>query len=109
MASALADVVSAGRVPAEVAQGVVWACGLKESDRHIAERVARCMPDVEQEAMAKWMLEQQPLAATALAVARHTLPSRRRLDLHLRLKRAWGAVLGNWCREQKVSLYGRLP
>ncbi len=109
MASALDDVLSAGRVPKEVVQAVVWACGLKESEKHIAERVARCMPDVEQEAMAKWMLEQQPLAATALAVARPTLPSRRRLDLHLRLKRAWGAVLGNWCREQKVSLYGRLP
>ena len=55
------------------------------------------------------MEEDQPLAASALAGAKGQLPSRRRLDVTLRLKRVWGALSGSWCQDEKVFLNRRLP
>ena len=41
-------------MPAEVVDAVRLACGLAEKERHVAERLARCMTDFEKEALAKW-------------------------------------------------------
>ena len=67
------------------------------------------MDDVEQEAVLKWKEEDQPCAASALAGAKGELPRRRRLDVAIRMKRAWGSLLGSWCVDKKVDLRRRLP
>ena len=110
MPDALAGKVAVGELPAEVVDAVRLACGLAEKERHVAERVARCMADFEQEALVKWAQEQQPLAASALAGGKApALPSKRRLDVSIRLKRAWGALFAQWCREHGVRVCDRLP
>ena len=97
-------------VPAEVVDAVRFACGIAEKERYVAERVARCMPHLEQEALATWVHAQQPLAASALAGGNPTaLPSKRRLDVRIRLKRAWGALFAKWCREESIRINDRLP
>ena len=102
MSSELAAVVEAAPIPQTVISAVKWAAGLGDKETHVAERLARCMPDIEQEATVKLMEQQQPMAASALADERLRLPSRRRLDVVLRLKRAWGALFANWCAAQKI-------
>ena len=76
----------------------------------MAERVARCIPEFEQDALVKWVEEQQPLAASALAEGKaYALPSKRRLDVRIRLKRAWGSLFAQWCKERGVRISDRLP
>ena len=58
MPAALKKSVVVERLPPEVVDAVIWACGMKDSERHVAERLARCMPDLEQEALVKWAQEQ---------------------------------------------------
>ena len=56
------------------------------------------------------MHAQQPLAASALAGGNPTaLPSKRRLDVCIRLKRAWGALFAKWCKEANIRITERLP
>ena len=106
----LAEKVAVEGLPAEVVDAVRFACGLGEQEHLVAERVARCMPDFEQDALVKWVQEQQPLAASALAEGNaRALPSKRRLDVCIRLKRAWGALFAQWCREHGVRVCDRLP
>ena len=109
MLAALEGSVEAAGLPPEVVHAVMWACGMKDKEQHVAERVARCMPDLEQEALVKWVQEQQPLAASALAGAKAALPSKRRMDVTIRLKRAWGGLFAKWCRDQHVNIFVRLP
>ena len=56
---------------------------MRERENNVGERLARCMDEMEQEAVLKWADEDQPLAASALAGARGKLPDRRRRDMTL--------------------------
>ena len=68
------------------------------------------MPHLEQEALATWVHAQQPLAVSALAGGNPTaLPSKRRLDVCICLKLAWGALFAKWCREVSIRITDRLP
>ena len=97
-------------MPAEVVDAVRISCGFSEKERDVAERVARCIPEFEQDALVKWVEEQQPLAASALAEGKaYALPSKRRLDVRIRLKRAWGSLFAQWCKERGIRISDRLP
>ena len=74
-------------------------------------RLVRHLSDVEQEAVLKLREEEQLSAASALAGVAAPMPSRRRLDVCIRLKRCWGGVLGTWLQEQKLLHFStkRLP
>ena len=95
--------------PVEVVDAVRWALGLTDKERHIAENLAKHMDSLEQEAVLKWQGDDSVSAASALAGAKGELPNRRRLDLTLRLKRAWGGMLCTWCKGNEVKLRWRLP
>ena len=108
--SALAGVShDSGPVPVKVVDAVCWALGLTAKERHIAENLAKHMGSLEQEAVLKWQGDDSVSAASALAGAKGGLPNRRRLDVTLRLKRAWGGVLCTWCKANEVKLRWRLP
>ena len=108
--SALAVVSQDSRpVPKDVVDAVCWAMGLAVRERHIAESLASHMTDLEQEAVLKWQGDDSVSAASALAGAKGGLPNRRRLDVALRLKRAWGRVLCTWCKANDIPLRMRLP
>ena len=110
VSSALAGASDESRpIPVEVVDAVRWALGLKKNERHVAESLARHMDDMEQDGMLKWQGDDQLSAASALAGAKGELPNRHRLDVTLRLKRAWGGVLGTWCSANEVKLRWRLP
>ena len=95
---ALAEKLAVEGLPAEVVDAVRISCGFSEKERDVAEGVARCIPEFEQDALVKWVEEQQPLAASALAEGKaYALPSKRRLDVCIRLKRAWGSLFAQWC------------
>ena len=88
---AIAEVCLDNRpAPSEVVDAIVWALGLAVGERYVAEKLARQMGSLEQEAVLKWREGDGVSAASALAGAKGELPSRRRLDVTLRLKRIWG-------------------
>ena len=110
MPQALAEKLAVEGLPAEVVDAVRISCGFSEKERDVAERVARCIPEFEQDALVKWVEEQQPLAASALAEGKaYALPSKRRLDVCIRLKRAWGSLFAQWCKERGIRISDRLP
>ena len=108
--SALAEVSHDSRpVPVEMVDAVRWALGLTDKERHLAENLAKHMDSLEQEAVLKWRGDDSVSAASALAGAKGELPNKRRLDVTLRLKRAWGGMLCTWCTANEVKLRWRLP
>ena len=66
------------------------------------------MDSVDQDVALKWQEEDQSFATSALAGAKGIFPNKRRLDVTLKLKRAWG-VLATWCTANEVKLRWQLP
>ena len=49
------------------------------------------------------------MAASALAGGMRAIPCRQRFDVTIRLKRMWGSLFVEWCKDKSLVLLRRLP